>query len=104
MVETTDGPWVALPNKETGLPGAQVDLFIDRRDATINICEIKFSEGLYTIDKKYAGELRSKLDVFRKSTGTRKNLFLTMITTFGLTENAYSRELVQQSVTLNDLF
>jgi len=104
MVETTDGPWIARPNKETGLPGAQIDLLIDRRDATINVCEIEFSEGPFVIDSKYASELRLKLEVFRKTTKTRKNLFFTMITTFGLTENAWSRELVQKSLTLDDLF
>ncbi|MEI6900563.1 MAG: ATP-binding protein, partial [Bacteroidota bacterium] len=104
MVETEEGPWYYKPVKDSGIPGTQIDLLIDRRDATINICEMKFSEGLFTIDKKYAGELRSKIDVFRKATGSRKNLFLTMITTFGMSENDYSRELVQSSLILNDLF
>ena len=104
MVETSDGPWYYRGNKESALPGTQIDLLIDRRDATINICEMKCSEGIFTIDKKYAAELRLKIDVFRKATGTRKNLFLTMITTFGMTENDYFRELVQRSLTINDLF
>ena len=104
MVETTDGPWLTRPNKETGVPGAQIDLLIDRRDATINVCEMKFSEGPFTIDSKYAAELRAKLEVFRKTTGTKKNLFLTMITTFGLTENEWSREIAQVSLKLDDLF
>jgi len=104
VIETTDGPWYSRPNKESGIPGAQIDLLIDRRDATINICEMKFADGPFTIDAKYAGELRSKIDVFKKNTGTRKNVFLTMITTFGLTENDYFRELVQQSLTLEALF
>ncbi len=45
---------------------------------------MKFSEGPFTIDKSYAEELRQKHDTFRRITGTRKNLFLTMVTTFGL--------------------
>ena len=104
MVETSDGPWHYRPGKESGIPGTQIDLLIDRRDATINICEMKFAEALFTIDTKYASKLRSKLDVFRKATSSRKNLFLTMITTFGLTENAFFRELVHRSLTLEDLF
>jgi AAA+ ATPase superfamily predicted ATPase len=104
MVETSEGSWITRQNKETGMPGTQVDLLIDRRDATINICEIKYSESPFTINKKYAAELRLKREVFRKTTGTRKNVFLTMITTFGLNENEYSRELIQSSLTIDDLF
>jgi len=65
---------------------------------------MKFSESEFTIDKKSAAELRRKLSVFRQVTGTRKNLFLTMVTTFGLTRNAYAKELVQSELTLKDLF
>ncbi len=39
-----------------------------------NLCEMKFSEGLFTIDKPYANELRQKRDTFRRITGTRKNI------------------------------
>jgi AAA+ ATPase superfamily predicted ATPase len=35
---------------------------------------------------------------------TRKNVFITLITSFGLVQNAYSRELVASSLTLDDLF
>jgi hypothetical protein len=104
MVETSHSQWLSRQGKKNLTQGAQIDLLIDRKDATINICEIKFAEGLFTIDKAYAGELKSKLDVFRRATNTRKNLFLTMITTNGLAENEYSREMVVQSLTLEELF
>jgi AAA+ ATPase superfamily predicted ATPase len=104
MVETSHSQWLSRQGKKNLTEGAQIDLLIDRKDATINICEIKFAEGLFTIDKAYAVELKSKLDVFRRATNTRKNLFLTMITTNGLAENEYSRELVVQSLMLEELF
>ena len=65
---------------------------------------MKFSEGTFTIDKRYAGELRHKRDAFRRITKTRKNIFITMITTFGVTDNAYSRELVQNALAIEELF
>lgn len=83
---------------------AQIDLVIDRRDRVINICEMKFSINDFTIDKKYAGELRNKISSFRESTDTRKATFLTMVTTFGLTKNEYSTSLVQNVVTMDKLF
>lgn len=84
--------------------GAQIDLLIDRGDKVINICEIKFSQDEFTINKKYAEELRVKLSAFRKVTKTKKSLFLTMITTFGLTENQYTNSLVQQKLKMDALF
>lgn len=69
---------------------AQIDLVIDRKDQVINICEMKFSNHAFRIDKKYADNLRNKLGSFKETTGTRKALFLTFITTYGLQQNKYS--------------
>jgi hypothetical protein len=84
--------------------GAQIDLLIDRQDNCINICEIKFSTGVYTIDKSYATELREKLNVFAEATKTRKTLFLTLITTYGVKKNDYHVQLVQKELTMDALF
>jgi len=84
--------------------GAQIDLLIDRADNVINVCEMKFYRGEFAINKKYAGELRNKLNVFGESTNTEKNLFLTMITSYGVKENQYSLELVQNQMTIDQLF
>ena len=65
---------------------------------------MKFCEAEFTIDKKYAMALKRKLDVFRRITGTRKSVFLTMVTTFGIVNNAYAKELVANSLTLEDLY
>jgi len=37
---------------------AQIDLIIDRKDQTINLCEMKFSIAPFKIDKNYAANLR----------------------------------------------
>lgn len=82
----------------------QVDLVIDRKDDTINLCEIKFSIKPFIIDKKYYADLKDKIEVFRTSTKTSKSIFLTMITTFGILKNEYSNDLVQKSLIMDDLF
>ena len=84
--------------------GVQIDLLIDRGDNAVNICEIKFSQTPFVISKKYAEELRAKLFAFKASTKTRKSLFLTMITTYGLVENKYSTTLVHQHIEMDALF
>jgi predicted AAA+ superfamily ATPase len=77
---------------------------IDRRDFAINICEMKFTEKEFTIDKGYAGELENKRAVFKQATGTKKSLFLTLVTTFGVQPNEYFINTVQASVTMDALF
>ena len=45
--------WYVKADKELHTPGAQVDLIIDRRDRVIDLFEMKFSLGEYSIDKEY---------------------------------------------------
>lgn len=84
--------------------GVQIDLIIDRRDNIINLCEIKFSINPFVINKKYANELRNKIGVFKAETGTRKSVFLTMITTYGVKQNIHSTGLFQNEMKMDDLF
>ena len=103
-VETFHGPWYHLQPKENSVNGAQIDLLIDRKDATINLCEMKFSEAEFTIDNDYSKILRKKVDVLKTVTKTRKNIFVTMISTFGIAPNIYSNDLVSNSLTIDCLF
>ncbi|MCB0846110.1 MAG: AAA family ATPase [Bacteroidetes bacterium] len=84
--------------------GVQIDLLLDRNDHIINLFEIKFYNKPFTISKAYAKELKEKMDLFEETTKTRKHLFLTLITTFGLIPNEYSLGLIDQVLTLDDLF
>ena len=100
-VLTEESSWSIKGTEEE--PGAQIDLLIDRRDHVIDLCEIKHSENEYTIDKECDLSLRTKREVFRKHTGTKKTIQIILISTFGLTQNKYS-SLISGEVTLNDLF
>ncbi len=93
-----------LAKGKTNTKGAQIDLLIDRQDNVINICEAKFYDKPFTITKSYADELRNKMMVFQEKTGTRKSLFITIISSFGFVENIHSTGLVQQDVTVESLF
>jgi len=99
-VQSAEASWRSS-GKENG---AQADLLIDRRDQVINLCEMKFSIHPFTIDKRYAAELRNKIGVFRNETQTRKSVFLTMITTYGIKANQYSAGLVQNNLDMDCLF
>ena len=86
------------------LPGAQIDLLIDRGDHSINLCEIKYSQTDYTVSKKEVTNLATKRKVFTHHTKTKKHLFTSLITTFGVVENNHRLHAIDQVVTLEDLF
>jgi hypothetical protein len=102
-IPATVSTWRHQP-KAKGETGAQIDLLFDRADGVITVCEMKFSEKEFVIDKAYARDLRSKLEVFRRVTATRKAVFLAIVTTAGLRPNEYQAELVQNVVELQALF
>ncbi|AYD47792.1 AAA family ATPase [Arachidicoccus soli] len=83
---------------------AQVDLLIDRDDNIMNLCEMKFYNASFAIDKNYYLNLKNKIAALQQEANTHKNIFLTMVTTFGVTDNAYNRELVQNTIELDSLF
>jgi AAA+ ATPase superfamily predicted ATPase len=83
--------------------GAQIDLIIDRNDNVINLCEMKFSNKEFTIDKNYDKIIQNKKWTFAEETQTKKALHTTMITTNGVKRNEYWNN-IQSEVTLNDLF
>ncbi|MEM8528123.1 MAG: ATP-binding protein [Bacteroidota bacterium] len=88
----------------TETKSAQIDLLIDRRDQVISLCECKFSLDTFSIDKAYAEQLRSKIATFKTVTKTRKSVFLTMVTTYGVEQNQYANLLVRNEVRMDDLF
>jgi hypothetical protein len=85
-------------------PGAQIDLLIDRNDQVINVFEIKFNTEAFSLSKASADALSQKVSIFKSSTKTNKQIFLTLISAFGLKHNQHSLGLAQQVLTLEDLF
>ena len=100
-IVTTENAWRNTAN--SNVPGAQIDLLIERGDGITNICEIKFSLKEYSITKEYMEKLLQKKFVYQTVTKTRKAVHLVMITTFGITKNAQYGE-IQHEVTAEDLF
>ena len=99
-VQSNNASWKGSTDEKA----AQIDLLIDRRDQVINVCECKFSLDKFAIDKDYSEKLRSKISTFKTATKTKKAVFLTMITTYGVEKNKYANLLVQNEVTMDDLF
>lgn len=81
----------------------QIDLVIERADHNINLCEMKFSSGMYAIDKGYEQKLRERMSIFLAETMTRCSTRITMVTTYGVLQNKHSG-IVNDEVLLDDLF
>lgn len=86
-----------------GRGGAQIDLLLDRRDGIVNMCEMKFSDGLYAIGKAEEEAVMRRRDVFIGETGMRKAVHVTFVTPNGVARNAHA-SIVQSEVMLEDLF
>ena len=84
-------------------PRAQVDMIIERADRLINLCEIKYTQGEYTITASEDLKVRNRILAFTQETQTKSGILTTWITPFGLASNEYASQILYQ-VTLNDLF
>ena len=100
---TNEYAWRFDGNKVENVPGAQIDLLIDRSDGLINICEMKYSKDTYTMTAEDERDIRRKNNVFTHVTKTKKAVHTVMVTTYGLNHNAYSHD-IQNEVTMDDLF
>lgn len=98
-VQTNACSWLSRSSS----PKAQIDLLIDRRDETVNLCEMKFSRTEYEIDSDEEQKLQHRIDAFRSETATNKSIIMTLVTASGLKRNSHS-DIVQSLITLEDLF
>lgn len=83
---------------------AQIDLVINRDDNRINLCEMKFYSIPFIVDNVYLENLRNKLFEFKNETKTRKGVYFTMISTFGIKQNAQSLSIIENDLTMECLF
>lgn len=96
--------WRFAPEKGDKKQGAQIDLLFDRNDRCITLCEIKYTEEPFVIDKQYAEVLNKKATVFKEVTRTSKQLFWAVISASDIKKSMYSEDMIAGVVNLNDLF
>lgn len=83
--------------------GAQIDIIIDRADNTINLCEVKYCDHEYHLDKDEFFKITHRIEAFQTETKTKSSIIPTMITTFGLSKGMYNDQIPVQ-LTMDDLF
>ncbi len=102
-VSTTVNAWKCSEDAEKGIKGSQIDLLIVRKDLTINVCEMKYSDSSFTINQSFSMDMKRKMEDLRKKTGTKYALYSTLITTYPINKTPYSDEL-QAVITMEELF
>jgi len=96
--------WRYVPSKNMQDEGAQIDLLFDRTDDSITLCEIKYTQSPFILDKLETSLIQKKISIFKKKTQTKKQIFLAFITANGLKKTMYSEEIVDGVVVLDNLF
>lgn len=84
--------------------GIQIDMIIDRADNCVNILEVKFHNTEYEVSEAYARQLLDKATIFKEQTDLKKNVFITMLTVFGVKKNEHYLMAVTNQLLLDDLF
>ncbi len=86
------------------LPGAQVDMVIERNDGIIHLCEAKFTNTEFVLTKEVNQALRRKRLVFQAVTKTKKMVVSTLFSTYPAIQNQYYNEEIHSEVSLESLF
>ena len=82
---------------------SQVDLIIDRKDNVVNLCEAKFINDEFVINKDYHQNLINRERLISQSLKKTQSVNQILITTVGLNRNEYSDDFTHV-VLLDDLF
>lgn len=83
--------------------GAQIDLVIQRADGFTDLCEMKHSDNMFTIDGEYAKVLQNKLSAYQELAHDKRTPHLVMVTTSGVIHNS-NYNMIQYEITMDDLF
>jgi uncharacterized protein len=70
----------------------------------MNLLEVKFYDKEFIVSKDYEQELREKVAIFREQTRTRKSIFITMFSAFGVKKNEHYLSVVTNQLLIDELF
>ena len=83
--------------------GTQIDLIISRKDNVVNMCELKFYNEEFEVDKDYHLVLENRKKLLREIIPKKATIHNTLITTYGLKKRGYWSDFVRV-ITIDQLF
>jgi AAA+ ATPase superfamily predicted ATPase len=81
----------------------QIDMLINRSDNIVHLCEIKYTDSNFVIDKSIYENIQKKLNTVNNALTKRKNILATLITVNTMKINQYSH-CIENVITLDDFF
>ena len=69
--------------------GVQIDMLIDRADGIVDLCEMKYSNEPYPLDKNECEGILHRAEVFRRESGVRKAVHTVIIAANGVARSKY---------------
>ncbi len=87
-VEADIYSWRWMP-KSSNDTSVQIDMLIDRADGIVNLCEIKYSEEKYLLNKTEDAKIRHRAEVFRRESGVRKAIQPVLVAANGVADSKY---------------
>ena len=101
----TSSSWSFRPSvRSQKEQGVQFDLLWKRKDGVIQIFEIKYSESPFKLEKNYAKVLSNKIEIFKEKTKFKGQVFLTLVSPFGLAQGLWNDDIVDTVVDLNEIW
>ena len=82
---------------------SQMDMVIERADNVINLCEMKYTQQPYALDKSEAEKIVNRMAPLQTLNRKRHNVQCVLVTKQQAKQNSYYNSLVTKNITLSDL-
>lgn len=102
-ISTLHYSWRSKKVKDIHDRSAQIDIVIERADSIVNLCEVKYSSNLYTLDKEEFLKLENREKKFITETQIRHAPQLVLISTYGMNNSQYIKP-GTRTLTMDELF
>lgn len=83
---------------------AQMDMVIERADGIVNLCEMKYTQQPYALDKEEAEKISRRMDPLRMLNRKRHNVQCILVTKQEARRNGHYNSMINNNITLEDLF
>ncbi|MBR5119100.1 MAG: ATP-binding protein [Muribaculaceae bacterium] len=101
-ISTTYYSWRSTKSSTTR--NAQIDIVIERADKMVNICEAKYSDTPYLLDKEEYDKYINRIVAFQSETKFNGGIIPTFLTSSDMTRNSYYELLGVKHVSIVELF
>ena len=80
-----------------------MDIVIERADGIVNLCEMKYTQQQYALDKAEAEKVTRRMDSLRVLNRKRQNVQCILVTEQDAKQNSYFNSMIAKNITLIDL-